>query len=76
MRLTRARRNSRCDEWRVEFNHVRPDEALDYRTPAEVYRPSPRCPSHVIAGGFPDGCTTRVAVAGRAHLQRAATGAR
>jgi putative transposase len=49
-----------CDEWRVEFNHVRPHEALDYRTPAEVYRASSRRPSHVIAGGFPDGCDLRL----------------
>jgi transposase InsO family protein len=27
-----------CDEWRVEFNHVRPHEALDMQTPADVYR--------------------------------------
>ena len=28
------------DEWRTEFNTVRPHEALEYRTPAEVYTPS------------------------------------
>ncbi|MCA9572402.1 MAG: IS481 family transposase, partial [Myxococcales bacterium] len=28
--------------WRVEFNEVRPHEALDMKTPAEVYRRSPR----------------------------------
>jgi hypothetical protein len=32
----------RCDEWVAEFNHVRPHEALGLRTPAELYRPSPR----------------------------------
>src|SRR5262249_3896867 len=31
-----------CDDWRAEFNHVRPHEALEMRTPAEVYRPSER----------------------------------
>jgi transposase InsO family protein len=28
--------------WREAYNHVRPNEALGMRTPAEVYRPSPR----------------------------------
>jgi putative transposase len=30
------------DRWRQEFNHVRPHEALDNKTPAEVYKPSER----------------------------------
>lgn len=29
------------DEWRDEFNTVRPHEALNYKTPAEVYTASP-----------------------------------
>ena len=29
------------NEWRTKFNTIRPHEALDYKTPAEVYRPSP-----------------------------------
>jgi transposase InsO family protein len=45
-----------CDKWRIEFNHVRPHEALDMRTPAEVYKPSARRRGHVIIGGYPDGC--------------------
>jgi len=28
------------DEWRNEFNIIRPHEALDYKTPAEVYKSS------------------------------------
>ena len=28
------------DEWRIEFNTIRPHEALNYRTPAELYVPS------------------------------------
>lgn len=28
------------NEWRNEFNVIRPHEALNYKTPAEVYRPS------------------------------------
>ena len=30
-----------CDNWRAEFNHIRPHEALDMRTPRELYTPSP-----------------------------------
>jgi putative transposase len=30
------------DEWRCEFNNVRPHEALGYKTPSEVYKPSER----------------------------------
>ena len=29
------------DEWRNEFNTIRPHEALNYKTPSEVYSPSP-----------------------------------
>ena len=31
-----------CDRWMVDFNHVRPHDALGSKTPAEVYRDSPR----------------------------------
>src|SRR6185503_21054732 len=30
------------DRWRQEFNHVRPHDSLDGKTPAEVYRSSER----------------------------------
>jgi putative transposase len=33
-----------CDRWRIEFNRVRPHEALNGKTPAELYRPSERRP--------------------------------
>ena len=33
-----------CDDWVTTFNHVRPHEALEQRTPGEVYRVSPRRP--------------------------------
>ena len=33
-----------CDRWRVEFNRVRPHEALGGKTPSEIYRPSERRP--------------------------------
>jgi putative transposase len=31
-----------CSKWRQEFNHVRPHEAINNKTPAEVYKPSDR----------------------------------
>ena len=31
-----------CDRWRMEFNQVRPHEALKGKVPAEVYRPTER----------------------------------
>lgn len=38
----RLAQQAALDRWRHEFNHVRPHEALAQRTPAEVYRSSPR----------------------------------
>jgi transposase InsO family protein len=37
-----ARMQSRFDEWRYCYNHVRPHEALEMAVPASRYRPSPR----------------------------------
>jgi hypothetical protein len=34
-----------CDRWLVDFNNVRPHEALGGKTPAEVYKPSHRAPA-------------------------------
>lgn len=45
-----------CDDWVTTFNHVRPHEALQQRTPAEVYRVSTRRPTPRTIGGFPEGC--------------------
>jgi len=56
---TRALQQKACDEWRVEFNHVRPHEALGMKTPSEIYRPSPRRPV-VQTGAFPSGCERRI----------------
>jgi len=41
---TRAAQQRSCDRWRQEFNHVRPHEALNGKTPAEIYR---SCPTKV-----------------------------
>jgi transposase InsO family protein len=38
----------RFDEWREIYNHQRPHEALDMKTPASRYRPSPRPYSSVL----------------------------
>jgi putative transposase len=43
-----------CDDWRTEFNHIRPHEALGLETPADVYRSSPRRLMRARIGGFPD----------------------
>ncbi len=34
-----------CDRWLVDFNNVRPHEALGGKTPAEVYKSSHRVPA-------------------------------
>ncbi|MBK7071911.1 MAG: transposase family protein [Myxococcales bacterium] len=44
-----------CDDWRVEFNHVRPHEALGMRVPADVYLRSSRRYRRGMLGLFPDG---------------------
>ena len=40
--LSRQAQQTLCDEWRREFNHVRPHQALAMKTPAQVYRPDRR----------------------------------
>ena len=46
-----------CDDWRTEFNYVRPHEAIGMKTPAELYQPSPRRPAgRIIVGGYPEDC--------------------
>jgi transposase InsO family protein len=39
---TRRSQQRRCDRWMVDFNEVRPHDALGGKTPAEVYRDSER----------------------------------
>ena len=41
------------DRWRQEFNHVRPHDALEGKTPAEVYRRSERAFRGPISFGYP-----------------------
>jgi putative transposase len=39
---SRAAQQRQCDRWLVDFNHVRPHDAIGGKTPAELYRDSPR----------------------------------
>ena len=55
---TRELQQRVCDEWRVDFNHVRPHEALEMATPSERYRPSPRRPI-VQTGALRSDCERR-----------------
>jgi hypothetical protein len=41
-RLDLIAQQARFDEWRREFNEVRPHEALGQKTPASYYEPSAR----------------------------------
>jgi len=38
--MNRAAQQRACELWRHDFNHVRPHEALDMRTPSQLYRRS------------------------------------
>jgi len=55
---TRALQQVICDEWRVDFNHVRPHEALAMQTPSDIYRPSPRR-ARTQTGALRSGCERR-----------------
>lgn len=51
-----------CDEWRHDFNHIRPHEALDMKTPAEVYKPKRggrRKGLRVVSTSYPEGTIFR-----------------
>jgi len=58
-----------CDRWMLEFNHVRPHDALEGKTPEEVYvvreprRPEPRLPLYP-----PDWTTRRASTDGKIYL--------
>ena len=57
-----------CDDWRTEFNHVRPHEALGMKTPGEIYQPSSRRPGAIVVGGYPDDCELKI-VLPRGHFK-------
>lgn len=48
-----------CEQWALDFNHVRPHDALAGKTPAEVYgSPQPQCPDARLPT-YPAGFVTR-----------------
>jgi transposase InsO family protein len=56
----RWQRQSWLDEFRWEYNHVRPHEALQMRTPAAVWSKSPRCyQAHPAAWEYEAGAEVR-----------------
>lgn len=48
-----------CDRWRMDFNHVRPHEALGGKTPAEVYGTSAPRPLTARVPVYPSDYLTR-----------------
>jgi transposase InsO family protein len=48
-----------CNRWTLDFNHVRPHDALGGKTPAEVYGSPPRRPLIVRVPVYPAGFVTR-----------------
>ena len=58
------------DAWTHEFNHVRPHEALDMKTPGELYVPSKRRYSGPRKTNYPmQMCTWKVASSGRVRYR-------
>lgn len=65
-----AAQQARFDEWVAEFNHVRPHEALDMRTPADLYRRGHRrLPTLVVPSYPPDWHTHRVDKTGKVEVR-------
>jgi transposase InsO family protein len=57
--VPREEPQSWLDAFRLEHNYVRPHEALEMKTPAEFWRPSPRCyDPHPPAWEYPEGAWT------------------
>jgi transposase InsO family protein len=54
---TKALQQRVLDRWRQEFNHVRPHEALDGKTPAEVYTSATKAPTPRPEVSYPPGST-------------------
>jgi hypothetical protein len=65
-----AAQQAACDHWVHEFNHVRPHEALDMRTPAELYVRSARPYRGVRRARYPLGFDVRkVKLGGQMNYQ-------
>jgi transposase InsO family protein len=56
---SRRAQQRQCDRWLVDFNHVRPHDALGGKTPAEIYRNSPRRFSSPRIPSYPPDWLTR-----------------
>ena len=57
---TLAEQQRRFDDFRAVYNHERPHEALDFATPASLYRASPRAyPCVLREPDYPDDCAVR-----------------
>jgi hypothetical protein len=56
---TRRAQQRACDRWIVEFNEVRPHDALGGKTPAEVYRNSERRSLVPVDPNYPSGWQVR-----------------
>lgn len=57
--LTRRAQQRACDRWMVDFNEVRPHDALGGKTPAEVYRDSERRSLDPLMPSYPAEWMTR-----------------
>jgi transposase InsO family protein len=57
-----------CDRWRLEFNQVRPHEALDGKTPSELYKRSERRPQKTKFMYPPEWVVRTVTDSGVLHL--------
>jgi transposase InsO family protein len=56
---TRRAQQRECDRWMVDFNEVRPHDALGGKTPAEVYRNSEHRSLVPVEPSYPPEWTTR-----------------
>jgi len=57
---TRRAQQHACDRWMVDFNEVRPHDALGGKTPAEVYRDSERRSLEPLVPSYPPEWITRL----------------
>jgi transposase InsO family protein len=56
---TRGAQQRECDRWMIDFNEVRPHEALGGKTPSEVYRDSERRSLEPLVPSYPPEWMTR-----------------
>lgn len=56
---SRRAQQHQCNRWMIDFNHVRPHDALGGKTPAELYRDSPRRSLSPLIPTYPPEWLTR-----------------